>query len=83
MTDEFLCTHLIFKANLPLLYIIPITYKYCKFDHHVAYASKNLEQLSFWQNKRIRSLQFQFNFLKSVHYDLNSNPNDITTARSV
>ena len=52
MTDEFLRTHPNFKANLPSLYMTPITYKFRfpqdrNFDHYVAYASKNLPQLSF------------------------------------
>ena len=66
----------------------PTTYKFrfpqdCNFDHHVAYASKNLEQLSFWQTKRILFFQFQINYLKKTQHDLNTNPNDNTTALSV
>ena len=43
MTDEFLGTHLTFKANLPSLYMAPITYKFRfpqdrNFDNYVAYA---------------------------------------------
>ena len=53
------------------------------FDHYNAYASKNLEQLSFWQAKRIRFFQFQVNFLKPTQHDLNTTPYDITTTPSV
>ena len=53
------------------------------FDHYVAYASKNLPQLAFWQNNRVRFFQFQFNLLKPTQHDLNTNPNDITTTPSV
>ena len=68
MTDEFLRTHPNFKANLPSLYMTPTTYKFRfpqhrNFDHYVAYASKNLPQLAFSQNNRIRFFQFQFNLL--------------------
>ena len=54
MTVEFLRTHPIFKANLPFLHMTPTTYKFRfprdrNFDHNVAIASNNLEQLSFWQ----------------------------------
>ena len=77
MTDEFLRTRLNFKANLPSLYMTPTINM---FDHYVAYASKKLEQLLFWQNKRIRFFQFQFNFLKSTQHDLNTNFNNTTTA---
>ena len=62
MSDEVLRTHPIFKANLPSLYMTPTQYKLRQdrnFDHYVAYASKSLEQLSFWQAKRIRFFQFQ------------------------
>ena len=88
MTDEFLRTHPNFKANLPSLYTTPTCYKFRfppdrNFDHYVAYASKNLPQLAFWQNNRIRFFQFQFNFLKPTHHDLKFNPNDITTTLSV
>ena len=88
MTDEFLRTHPIFKANLPSLYMTPTRNKF-RFpqdrnsDHYVAYASKNLPQLAFWQNNRIRFFQFQFNLLKPTQHDLNTNPNDITTTPSV
>ena len=69
MTDEFLRTHSNLKANLPSLYMTPTTYKFRfpqerKSDHYVPYASTNLEQLSSWQNKRIRFFHFQCNFLK-------------------
>ena len=62
MSDEFLRTHPNFKANLPSLYMTPTTNKFRfpqdrNFDHYVAYASKSLEQLSFWQAKRIRFFQ--------------------------
>ena len=88
MSDEFLRTHPNFKANLPYLHMTPMTYKFCfpqdhNFDHYVAYASKSLEQLSFWHAKRIRFFQFQFTFLKPTQHDLNTNPNDITTTPSV
>ena len=53
------------------------------FDQYVAYASENLEQLPFWQIKRIRFLQFQFIDLKPTQHDLNTHPNDITTALSM
>ena len=66
----------------------PTTYQFRfpqdrNFDHYVAYASKSLEQLSFWQAKRIRFFQFQFNFLKPTQHALNTNPNDIITTPSV
>ena len=88
MTDEFLRTHPNFKANLPSLYMTPTSYKFRfpqdrNFDHYVAYASKNLPQLAFWQNNRVRFFQFQFNLLKPTQHDLNTNPNDITTTPSV
>ena len=88
MTDEFLRTHPNFKANLSSLYMTPTSYKFHfpqdrNFDHYVAYASKNLPQLAFWQNNRIRFLQFQFNFLKQTRHGLNTNSNDITTTPSV
>ena len=88
MTDEFLRAHQNFKANLLSLYMNPTTLKFrfpqdCHFNHYIAYASKKLEQLSFWQNKLIRFVQFQFNFLKPAQHDLNTNPSDITTALSV
>ena len=59
MSNEFLRTHPNFKANLLSLYMTPTTYKLRfprdrNFDHYVAFASKSLEQLSFWQAKRIR-----------------------------
>ena len=84
MTDEFLRTHPNFKANLPSLYMTPTTYKFRfpqdrNFDHYVAYASKNLPQLAFWQKNRIRFFHIQFNLLKPTQHDLNTNPNDITT----
>ena len=55
MTDELQCTHPIFEANLSSFYMNPTTYKFrfpqdSNFDHYVAYASKNLEQLSFYHN---------------------------------
>ena len=86
--DEFLRTHPNFKANLPSLYMTPTSYKFRfpqdrNFDHYVAYASKNLPQLAFWQNNRIRFSQFQFSFLKPTQHDLNTNPNDIITTPSV
>ena len=85
MTNEFLRTHPIFKTNLPSLYMTPTTYKFRfsqgrNYDHYVAYASKNLEHRSFWQTKRIRFSQYQFNFLKPTQHDLNTNNNDITNA---
>ena len=88
MTDEFLRTHPNFKANLPSLYMTPTSNKFRfpqdrSFDHFVAYASKNLPQLAYWQNNRIRFFQFHFNLLKPTHHDLNTNPNDITTTPSV
>ena len=88
MTDEFLRTPPSFKANLPSLYMTPTSYKFRfpqdrNFDHYVAYASKNLPQLAFWQNNRVRFFQFQFNLLKPTHHDLNTNPNDLTTTPSV
>ena len=88
MTDEFLRTHPNFKANLPSLYMTPTTYNIRfpqdrNFDHYVAYASKNLPQLAYWQNNRIRFFQFQFNLLKPTQHDLNTNPNDIATTPSV
>ena len=52
------------------------------FDLFVAYASINIEQLSFWQNKRKRFPNFN-SFLKPTQHDLNTNPNDYTTAPSV
>ena len=63
MTGKFLRSHPNFKASLPSLYMTPTQYKFrfprdCNFDHYIAYASKNLEQLSFWQAKRIRFFQF-------------------------
>ena len=66
MTDEFLRNYPNFKANLPF-YMTPTQYRFhfpqdCNFDHYIAYASKSLEQLSFWQAKRIRFFQLQFNF---------------------
>ena len=88
MSDEFLRTHPNFKANLPSLCMTPTTYKFRfpqdrNLDHYVAYASKSLEQLSFWPAKRICPFQFQFNFLKPTQHNLNTNPNDITTTPSV
>ena len=88
MTDEIHRTHLNFKPNLPSLYMTPTTYKFRfpqdrNFDHYVADASKKLEQISFWHNKRVHFFQFHFNFLKPTQHDLNTNPNDITTAPSV
>ena len=88
MFDDFLRNHPKFKANLPPLFMTLTQYKLhfpqdCNFDHYIAYASKNLEQLSFWQANRIRFFQFQFNFLKPTQHDLNTNPNDITTTPSV
>ena len=53
------------------------------FVYYFAYASKNLEQLSFWQNKRLRFFQFQINLLKPTQHDLNTNANKITTVPSV
>ena len=85
MTDELLSNHPNFKSNLPSLYITPTQFRFPQdrnFDHCNAYASKNLEQLSFWQAKRIRFFQFQFKFLKPTQHDLNTNPNDITTTPS-
>ena len=87
-TDEFLRTHHLFNANLASLYMSPTTYKFRfpkdrNFDHYAAYASKNLEQLSIWQNKRLRFFQFQVNLLKPTQHDLNTNSTDITTDRSV
>ena len=88
MTDEFLRTHPNFKANLPSLYMTPTSYKFRfpqdrSFDHYIAYASKNLPQLAYWQNNRVRFFQFQFNLLKPTQHGLNTNPNDITTTPSV
>ena len=88
MPDEFLRTHPKFKANLPSIYMTPTSYNFRfpqdrNVDHYVAYASKNLPQLAFWQNNRIRFFQFHFNFPKPTHHDLNTNPNDITTILSV
>ena len=84
MTDELLRTHPNFKANLPSLYMTPTSYKFRfpqdrSFDHYVANASKNLPQLAYWLNNRVRFFQFQFNLLKPTQHDLNTNPNDITT----
>ena len=65
----------------------PTTYKFRfpqdrKFDHYASYVSKSLEQLSFWQNNRIRFFQFNFsasfNFSKPTHHDFNINLNDFT-----
>ena len=88
MSDEFLRTHPNFKTKLPSLYMTPTQYIFRflqdrNFDHYIAYASKTLEELSFWQAKRIRFFQFQFNFLKPTQHDLKTNPNDITTTPSV
>ena len=91
MSDEFLRTHPIFKANISSLYMIPTTYKFRfpqnrNFDHYVAYASKSLEHLSFWhfwQAKPIRFFRFQFTFLKSTQHYLKTSRNDITTTPSV
>ena len=88
MSDEFLRNNPNFRANLPSLYMTPTAYKIRvpqdrNFDHYVAYSSKSLEQLSFWQAKRIRFFQFQSHFLKPTQHDPNTNPNDITTAPSV
>ena len=49
MTDEFLRTQPNFKANLTSLHTTPTTFKDENFDYYVAYAFKNLEQLSTWQ----------------------------------
>ena len=59
MTDELLRTLPNFNANLPSLYMTHTSYKFRfpqdrNFDHYVAYASKNLLQLAFWQNNRLR-----------------------------
>ena len=86
MSDESLRTHPNFKANLPSHYMTPTAYIFHfpqdrSFNHYVAYASKSLGQLPFWQAKRIRFFQFQFNFLKPTQHDLNTNPNDITTTK--
>ena len=67
MSDEFLRTHPNFKANLPSLYTTPTQYKFRfpldrNVDHHVAYTSKSLEQLSFWQAKRLRFSNFNSTF---------------------
>ena len=65
MNDELDRNHPNFKANLPALFMTLTTYKF-RFpqdhncDHFVAYASKNLEQLSFWQQNRIHFFQIQF-----------------------
>ena len=90
MTDKVLRNHpnSNFKANLPSLYMTATQYKFRfpqdrNFDYYIAFASENLEQLSFWQAKRLRFFQFQFNFLKPTQHDLNNNPNDITTTPSV
>ena len=88
MTDELLPTHPSFQANLPSLYMTPTTYIFSfpqdrNFDHYYAYASNILEQLSFWQSKRIRFFLFQFKLLKLIQHDLNPSPNDFTTASSV
>ena len=74
MSEDILRNRLNFKANLPFLYLTPTTYKFHfpqdgMSDHYVAYASKSLGQLSFWQSKRIRFFQFQFNFLKPTQHD--------------
>ena len=89
MSDDFffLRTHPNFKTNLPSLYMTPTQYNFRfpqdrNFDHYVAYASKSLEQFSFWQAKRISFFQLQFSFLKPTQHDLNTNPNDITTTLS-
>ena len=88
MSDEFLRNHPNFKANFPSLYMTPTQNKFRfpqdrNFYHYVPYASKSLEQFSFWQVKRIRFFQFQFNFLKPTQHELNTNPIDITTTPSV
>ena len=67
-TGEFLRTHPKFKANLPSLYMTSAL-RDRNFDQYVTYASKNLEQVSFWQNKRIRFFRFQFNFLNSTQQE--------------
>ena len=64
MTDEFLRTHPNFKANLPSLYMTPTTYNIRfpqdrNFDHYVAYASKNLPQLAYWQSYSLLSIPIQ------------------------
>ena len=70
--------------------MIPTTYKFRfpqdrNFDQYVAYALKHLEQLSSWQNRRIRFSQFQLKILNPTQHDLNldTNTNDIITAPSV
>ena len=49
----------------------PETYKFRNlqdrnYDHYVTYASKRSEQLSFWETKRIRFFQIQFNTLRMI-----------------
>ena len=87
MSGELLRTNPNFKANPFSLcdsHYIQISFSQDRnFDHYAAYASKSLEQLSFWQAKRIRFFQFQYNFLKPYQHDFNTNPNDITTTPAV
>ena len=88
MTDEFLRTFPYFRVNLPCSSMTPTRHKVGfrqdrNFDHYVAYASQNLEQLSFWLTKRIGFIQFHFNFSKPTQRDLKTNSNGITTAPSV
>ena len=88
MTDELLRTHSNFKATLPSLHMTLTTYQSRfpqdrNFDHYVAQTCKNLEQLSCWQTKRIRFFPISIQLGKPIQHDINTNPNDITTARSV
>ena len=88
MTDELLRAHPNFKTNLPFSCMTLTSYKIRfpqdrRFDHYVACSSKNLEQLSLWQNKHMLFFQFQFNFIKPTQHHLNTTPNNFTTAPSV
>ena len=81
LPPNFIELHPNFKPNLISLYLTPTNYKFKltnnrRDDHYVAYASRQLNQLTFWQSKRIRFFSLQFNFLKPTPFDLSTDTSD-------
>ena len=85
VSPEFLQKHPEFKPNLPALYMTPTSYKFRipqdrSTDHYITYASRNMSQLQYWQEKKLKFFCLQYNFLKPTPFDLGSHPADTTPA---
>ena len=72
-------------TNVPDDYMTPTDYKFQipldrTTDHYVSYASRNLPQPQYWEEKKFKFSFLQYNFLKPTAADLRSSPSDTTPA---